>query len=205
MNYFLRNYRMNAKIHDFSIRLHVLDQTLQVQFQVSHSWLYTLGGFGCMRKYSHISSEEIPLIFCVRTTPCANLLQCAKCEMWYMENLRKQVYTLLRSRIIMLYDMWNCVPHIKSHIFSKKFRWSFAWGSLHERIFCNARNVKWTFFVSQFWQTSTLNKGQKRIFLFFCSFWHNRGLVTYDRVQHQIKTDPTEKLTEETEQFIRKK
>ncbi len=31
MHYFLRNYRINAKIHNFSISLHVLGQTTQAQ------------------------------------------------------------------------------------------------------------------------------------------------------------------------------
>ncbi len=31
MIYFLRNYRMNAKLHHFSIRLHVLHRTMQAQ------------------------------------------------------------------------------------------------------------------------------------------------------------------------------
>ncbi len=31
MCYFLRNYRMNVKIHHFSIRLHVLGRTTQAQ------------------------------------------------------------------------------------------------------------------------------------------------------------------------------
>ncbi len=31
MHYFLRNYRMNAKIHPFSIRLHVLGRPMQAQ------------------------------------------------------------------------------------------------------------------------------------------------------------------------------
>ncbi len=32
MHYFFRNYRMNAKVHNFSIRLHVLSRTTQAQF-----------------------------------------------------------------------------------------------------------------------------------------------------------------------------
>ncbi len=36
MHYFLRNYRMSAKIHHFSIRLHVLGQTTQA-FMALHA------------------------------------------------------------------------------------------------------------------------------------------------------------------------
>ncbi len=45
--YFLRNnYGMDAKIHNSSIRLHVLGQTTRRRGQVSHSWLGTIEGFG---------------------------------------------------------------------------------------------------------------------------------------------------------------
>ncbi len=48
MHYFLRNHGMNVKIHNFSLRLCVLNRTT-VQRKCGvvclHSWLYTLGAF----------------------------------------------------------------------------------------------------------------------------------------------------------------
>ncbi len=46
MHYFLRNYRTNAKILHFSIRLHALGRPCRRSCQVLHSFHYTVGGFG---------------------------------------------------------------------------------------------------------------------------------------------------------------
>ncbi len=56
MHYFLKNYGMSVKIHHFSIRLCVPSKTTVQQkcgVTVLHSWLYTLGGFGCYKRHEN--------------------------------------------------------------------------------------------------------------------------------------------------------
>ncbi len=66
MHYFLRNHRMNVKIHHFSIRLCVLSRTtVQQKCGVAflHSWLLTLGGLGTTQQHLDQVANRDQVVF----------------------------------------------------------------------------------------------------------------------------------------------
>ncbi len=75
MHYFLRNYKMNTKIHHFSIRLHVLGRTTQAQLP-SFTFIALYSMVIVIRKFSRIQKidRRIEFFFTIFITSQISIL-----------------------------------------------------------------------------------------------------------------------------------